>query len=171
MQKMTEEEMQVIIGRNVGMTNICLPNVLLKGEYRAEDLPEIEKLEKWKRPCRLYEADLIYISPADYVTEIEIKITIEDFRNDFKKKIFHSSPLVSRFYYAFPQELYKQHKAEINTAVKGIAGIVTVCSGMQTQFKIVAPKRKNAKKLTFNEKFNFMRIGCMKWFKDWRCMK
>ena len=168
---MTEREIQLIIGRNIGFKNICIPNVILTGEYLTEELAGIEKMKPWQRPSKMYEADLIYISPADFVTEIEIKITIEDFRNDFNKRIFHSSPLVSRFYYAFPQELYKQHKAEINAAVKGIAGIVTVCSGMQTQFKTVAPKRKNAKKLTFNEKLNFMRIGCMKWFKDWKCTK
>lgn len=40
---MTETEMQLKLGKHFGIKNICIPNVLMIGEYRKEMLPEIEK--------------------------------------------------------------------------------------------------------------------------------
>lgn len=111
----------------------------------------------------MYEADLIYITKAGYLTEVEIKVDINDFRNDFNKKIYHSSPIVSALYYAFPEKLYKKHKDEIQKRVAGIAGIITVSYGCKIDAK--APKRKDVEPLTDTQIKDFMRIGCMKWFK------
>lgn len=158
---MTEKDVQIMLGKHFGIKNICIPNVLMTGEYR----PEIEKLESWQKPSRMYEADLIYITKSKYLTEVEIKVDINDFRSDFKKKIYHSSQIVSALYYAFPLELYKKHKDEIQERVKGIAGIITVCN-YECKVKTKAPKRKNIKALTDTQIKDFMRIGCMKWFKE-----
>lgn len=157
---MTEKEMQIMLGKHFGIKNICIPNVLMTGEYR----PEIEKLESLKKSSKMYEADLIYITKSGYLTEVEIKVDINDFRSDFNKKVYHSSPLVSALYYAFPEKLYKKHKDEIRERVKGIAGIITVCN---YECKVIAkaPKRKNIKALIDTQIKDFMRIGCMKWFK------
>ena len=92
---MTETEMQLKLGKHFGIKNICIPNVLMTGEYRKEMLPEIEKLEAWQKPSKMYEADIVYITKSDYLVEVEIKVDINDFRNDFNKKVYHSSPLVS----------------------------------------------------------------------------
>lgn len=110
---MTENEMQIIIGKHFGIKNICIPNVLMIGEYKKEMLPEIKKLEAWQKPSKMYEADIVYITKSNYLVEVEIKVDINDFRNDFKKKIYHSSPLVSSLYYAFPEELYKKYEDEL----------------------------------------------------------
>lgn len=164
---MTEKEIQIILGRNIGIKNICIPNVLMTGEYRKEMLPEIEKLEPWKRPSKMYEADLIYITKSRYLIEVEIKVDINDFRSDFKKKIYHSSPFVSALYYALPEELYKKYKKEICEHTKSVAGIIIVTD---KQKKVLtwnkAPKRKNIAPLTDEQIKAFMRIGCMKWFKN-----
>lgn len=109
---MTEKEMQIMLGKHFGIKNICIPNVLMTGEYR----PEIEKLESLKKSSKMYEADLIYITKSGYLTEVEIKVDINDFRSDFNKKVYHSSPLVSSLYYAFPETLYKKYKDEINNS-------------------------------------------------------
>ena len=85
---MTEKEMQLMLGKHFGIQYICIPNVLMTGEYKKDILPEIEKLESWQKPSRMYEADLIYITKSDYLVEIEIKVDINDFRSDFKKKIY-----------------------------------------------------------------------------------
>ncbi len=162
---MTEKEMQLIIGKKIGIENICIPNVLLVGEYRKEDLPEIEKMNI--KPCKMYEADLIYITKSRYLTEIEIKTTIEDFRNDFKKKIYHSCPLVSSLYYAFPWELYHDYEKEILEKTRGTAGIIIILNKYESDFFIKAPKRKNVMPLSRDEIAKFMRVGCMKWFKEW----
>lgn len=158
---MTEKDVQIMLGKHFGIKNICIPNVLMTGEYR----PEIEKLESWKKSSKMYEADLIYITKSKYLTEVEIKVDINDFRSDFNKKVYHSSPLVSALYYAFPLEIYKKHKDEIRERVKEIAGIITVSYDCEVKAK--APKRKNIKALTDIEIKDFMRIGCMKWFKEW----
>lgn len=162
---MTEKEVQIMLGKHFGIKQICIPNVLMTGEYKKDILPEIENLEEWQKPSKMYEADLIYITKSKYLTEIEIKVDINDFRNDFKKKIYHSSQLVSSLYYSFPEELYKKYKDEIRERVEGIAGIITVSYDCKVKAK--APKRKEVAPLTDTQIKNFMRIGCMKWFKEW----
>ena len=159
---MTEKEMQLTLGKHFGIQYICIPNVLMTGEYR----PEIEKLESLKKSSKMYEADLIYITKSGYLTEVEIKIDINDFRNDFKKKIYHSSSMVSALYYAFPEVLYKKYEDEIRERVEEIAGIITVCN-YGCKVKAKAPKRKEVAPLTDTQIKDFMRIGCMKWFKEW----
>lgn len=159
--------MQLIIGRNIGgMNNVCIPNVLLTGEYKEKDLSEIEKMKPWERPCKIYEADLIYITGAGYLTEIEIKVNINDFRNDFNKKIYHSSQLVSALYYAIPNELFDKYHDEICEAIKDKAGLITVNRG-EVRYRIRAPKRTTAKRLNNEQITEFLRIGCLKWFKEW----
>lgn len=163
---MTEKEMQLTLGKHFGIQYICIPNVLMTGEYKKDILPEIEKLKPWERPSKMYESDFIYITKSGYLTEVEIKVNINDFRNDFNKKIYHSSQLVSSLYYAFPEVLYKRYEDEIRERVEEIAGIITVCN-YGCKVKAKAPKRKNIKALTDIEIKDFMRIGCMKWFKEW----
>lgn len=157
--------MQLTLGKHFGIQYICIPNVLMTGEYKKDILPEIENLKPWERPSKMYEADFIYITKSGYLTEVEIKVDINDFRNDFKKKIYHSSSMVSALYYAFPEELYKKYKDEIHDKTAGIAGIIMV--SYDCKIKAKAPKRKNIKALTDIEIKDFMRIGCMKWFKEW----
>ena len=50
-----------------------------------------------------YEADLVVITKAGYMTEIEIKRSWTDFLADFKKRDYHSDARISRFYYAVPE--------------------------------------------------------------------
>lgn len=49
-----------------------------------------------------HEADLLVLSKAKYLTEIEIKRTWSDFMADFKKKHTHYDKKLSHFYYAVP---------------------------------------------------------------------
>jgi len=67
-----------------------------------------------------HEADLCIISKTGYLTEIEIKRSLEDLRADFKKKIFHDDERVYNFYYCLPisikdkaLELFEEHKYKI----------------------------------------------------------
>lgn len=162
---MTEKEMQLMLGKHFGIQYICIPNVLMTGEYKKDILPEVEKLKPWERPSKMYESDFIYITKSGYLTEVEIKVDINDFRSDFNKKVYHSSPLVSSLYYSFPETLYKKYKDEINDKTAGITGIITV--SYDCKVKVKAPKRKEVAPLTDTQIKDFMRIGCMKWFKEW----
>lgn len=72
---MTECDIQAELGCHYGVYKgqIVVPNVLLNS----------------------YEADFITITKSDYLIEVEIKISISDFRADFKKKHYHDCPEVN----------------------------------------------------------------------------
>ena len=40
---MTETEMQLKLGKHFGIQYICIPNILMTGEYKEEMLSEIKK--------------------------------------------------------------------------------------------------------------------------------
>lgn len=50
-----------------------------------------------------HEADLVVITKAGYLTEVEIKRSWTDFVADFSKKYYHSDPRIAKFYYAVPE--------------------------------------------------------------------
>ena len=52
-----------------------------------------------------HEADLLILSKANYLTEVEIKRTWADFMADFKKKHTHYDKKLSHFYYAVPSSI------------------------------------------------------------------
>ncbi len=60
-----------------------------------------------------HEMDLFIISPSKYAYEIEIKISVSDFRADFKKSHTHESKYIREFYYAMPEYIYEKVKLEI----------------------------------------------------------
>lgn len=55
-----------------------------------------------------HEADLLVMSKAKLLTEIEIKRSWSDFMADFKKGHDHSHPFIARFYYAVPASIGKR---------------------------------------------------------------
>lgn len=68
-------------------------------------------------------ADLIFLTRAGYLTEVEVKTNLHDWNVDQKKlKFRRERPHVSRFYYAIPQTLEKQ----IPDWLPGQAGILVV---------------------------------------------
>ncbi len=70
-------------------TNIAVPNVTT-GLF-------------WNYP---FEADLLVMSKAGYVTEFEIKRSYADFVADFKNNpIAHNAPQIYKFYYAVPASI------------------------------------------------------------------
>lgn len=80
-----------------------------------------------KRTTRPYEADFITITKSDYLIEVEIKISISDFRADFKKKHYHDCPEVNALYYALPKELYEKHRGEVEESCDKVgAGIILI---------------------------------------------
>lgn len=150
-----EISIQKALGKHLFLQNICIPNVLMYQKGHKE-----------------YEADLIYFGrKSNYLTEVEIKIDIYDFRADFKKKNYHNHPNVRQLYYAMPTELYLKHKDEINKMI-GNAGLILIdelrdCKGIAygkvNSFIKKACPRKNAIPLTESDKFNYLKLGSMKW--------
>lgn len=154
---MTECDIQAELGCYYGVDKgqIVVPNVLLGP----------------------YEADFITITKSDYLIEVEIKISISDFRADFKKKHYHDCPKVNALYYALPKELYKKHKAEIDESCDKVgAGIILISEekfGSGDSYRYFAgiekkPKLRKVKPLTAYQMLNFARLGCLRWPSLWR---
>ena len=153
---MTECDIQAELGCHYGVHGgqIVVPNVLLGP----------------------YEADFITITKSNYLIEVEIKISISDFRADFNKKHYHDCPEVNALYYALPQELYEKHKAEIKESCEKVgAGIILICeekisNGYSYEhLKRFAkkPKLRKAKPLTVYQMLDFARLGCLRWPRFW----
>ena len=122
-----------------------------------------------------YEADFITITKSDYLIEVEIKISISDFRADFKKKHYHDCPEVNALYYAFPKELYEKHKAEMEELCDKVgAGIILIRAGEYSSFfdKIAKkPKLRKVAPLTVYQKLKFAKLGCLRWPSIWHHRK
>lgn len=152
---MTECDIQAKLGCHYGVYKgqIVVPNVLLNS----------------------YEADFITITKSDYLIEVEIKISISDFRADFKKKHYHDCPKVNALYYALPKELYEKHKEEVNESCDKVgAGIILIAEKKLPKWDSYyldgiakKPKLRKAKPLTVYQKLNFARLGCLRWPALW----
>lgn len=99
---MTETEIQKLFAYQYGLlnNNLVLPNITMIGANGGT-----------------YEADLIYINKRRYVSEVEIKISMSDFKADFKKKVYHNSDIVRQFYYLFPNVSHVKDTFKIVPAV------------------------------------------------------
>ena len=125
-----------------------------------------------------YEADFITITKSHYLIEVEIKISISDFRADFKKKHYHDCPEVNALYYALPIELYKKHKEEVEELCEKVgAGIILIAEKelpngrsycyLETCAFAKKPKLRKAMPLTVYQKLKFARLGCLRWPSIW----
>lgn len=95
---MNEYDIQTVLGKHMFLKKVCIPNVSMYGNDVTE-----------------YEADFIYIDlKTRFITEVEIKTDIHDFRRDFKKKRYHDCKNVKYLYYAMPRSLYEENRNEIN---------------------------------------------------------
>lgn len=145
---MDEQYIQRALGWHFGIDRGCIPipNVLMAGGN--------------------YEADFIYINKNDYLTEVEIKISIPDFKADFKKKHYHDCEDVRSLYYALPKDLYKKDKELFKSmAADRGAGIIVVSGCRTCDIVQKAAIRKNVKPLGHWQMIGYMRLGCLKWFK------
>ena len=102
-----EYTFQMILGKHLYKQNICIPNVLMLDTNRRE-----------------YEADFLYFNlKSRNLTEVEIKLDIRDFLNDFNKVRYHDNPDVMYLYYCIPTDMYELHKEEIDSKL-GDAGLI-----------------------------------------------
>ncbi|WP_339007577.1 MmcB family DNA repair protein [Fusobacterium animalis] len=58
----------------------------------------------WKEIVN-HECDMLIVTKNQYLTEVEIKISLSDLKADFKKKHRHKDKNIKNFYYAFPAEM------------------------------------------------------------------
>jgi len=98
--------------------------------------PQRATIAKNTHAINHWEADILIIQESGKVYEIEVKVSVSDFRREFEtptKKTKHdaiqrgfitrSRPLIlSRFYFAMPKDIYERVKGEIPE----YAGVITV---------------------------------------------
>lgn len=93
-----------------------------------------------------HECDLLILRKTGYAVEVEIKRSVADMKNDFKKKHNHESNRIAEFYYAFPDSIADK----CTPLVPDHAGILVVSYGWNGYLKVVctkSPKRnKQARK-------------------------
>lgn len=76
---MTEQDIQFALGRHFFLKKICIPNVSMYCVGKTE-----------------YEADFIYFDlKTRYITEVEIKTSIQDFKRDFKRNAITTVEMLS----------------------------------------------------------------------------
>ena len=160
--KHTEDSLSSRLGLLYGIERglDCGPNIIMDQYWKIRDSGERQDLY-----VGYYEADFLYITKGDYLYEVEIKISISDFRADQKKDKYHDHPDVRGLYYFVPNELYSKHEDEIKATCreKG-AGLIVDGHPITTVLK---PKvRKEVQPLTDNGYIHYLRLFAKKWVRQ-----
>lgn len=104
----------------------------------------------------LHECDLLLVSGAGWVTEIEIKVSVSDLRADKKKWHEHYSPLIRHLFFAMPSTM------ESNISdVPMHAGVLLIENGKCCEIRRPTAN-KSARKLTDKEILHIGRIAAMR---------
>lgn len=110
-----------------------------------------------------HECDMLVLSKAGYLTEVEIKRSYSDFLADFKKKHHHESELIKFFYYAVPDCLLEKVRAFLHENDSfprdGIIGYDEV---LNVRVFCEAKPRLDARKLFLEQQFEVARLGAMR---------
>jgi hypothetical protein len=111
-----------------------------------------------------YEADMLVVSKSRYCTEIEIKISVADWKKDFEKRKHlngRSDERIKYQYYAAPIKLAEKY-AELELPTGW--GVIGVTENDQVRILKEATAR-HARKLTDKEVLILARLAC---FRVWR---
>jgi len=115
----------------------------------------------------IHECDLLVVSKAGYLTEIEIKVTRADLRADAKKWHGHESRKIKRLFFALPD--YLEHCLDM---VPERAGIILVRPNTDLSEAWVSPPRcreirpakRNpaASKISDADRYKIARLGALR---------
>jgi hypothetical protein len=106
-----------------------------------------------------YEIDLLVVSNSLYCHEIEIKVTKQDIKADFTKRIYHNANFVKLFSYAVPEDLkYCEYLPDD-------CGLIVVPNNIKRPYLLCPPKiNKQAKKLTIEQYLKLIKLcNCRMW--------
>jgi hypothetical protein len=110
-----------------------------------------------------YEADMLVISKAKYCTEIEVKVSMADWKQDFEKYKHKKPDLRIKYqYYAAPYELALRHTELELPEGWGVIGVEDGRSGVQILKPAVA---RECRKVNDKELMILARLAC---FRVWR---
>lgn len=162
---MTEDDICVRLGKLYSIERglDCAPNILMSCYHDENGWVSNYGTRKDGSLCGEYEADFLYITKGNYLYEVEVKISISDFRADLQKPLYHNFPDVRGFLYCVPAELYNAHSAEIECTCrdKGAGLIVMYSRDFST---LIRPKiRKDVVPLTPMRYVHYLRLFAKKW--------
>lgn len=107
----------------------------------------------------MHECDLLVMSKAGYLTEVEIKVSAGDLKKDREKRHGHRDERIKALYFAIPEYLlkYKEYIPEQ-------AGILVV-KKIYTQLRVVLerhPKQNKTQALSLEDQFKVARLGALR---------
>lgn len=113
----------------------------------------------------IHECDLLIIRPSGYAIEVEIKVSVQDLKNDFLKKHNHKDSRIKQMYYAIPEYMYNKalDLIPINCGIITVNKYDNINDYYDTQVKREA-KINDSKKLTQEEINHVAHLGCMRIF-------
>ncbi len=111
-----------------------------------------------------HECDLLVVSNSEYLTEVEIKISISDLKADFKKGHSHKDENIRNFYYAIPSEL----KEKAIPLIPDSAGILIVHKRNSGRFSVDKYRRcKTNKKADKTKDIVLLKLGRLSNLRYW----
>ena len=115
----------------------------------------------------LHECDLIIMSKAGYLTEIEIKISRSDLKKDIEKRHGHHSNKIKYLYFAIPKKLEKDiefipNRAGILIVEKRKRDWADNSEYISVSVLRSSEKNKSCRKLLESEQTKLARLGAMR---------
>lgn len=113
----------------------------------------------------VHECDLLILSKSNYLTEVEIKTSLNDLKKDLTKRHGHNSPKIKQLYFAMPLDLY--YKQGVVELIPRRAGILTVNVSSYEEKLGVRVQREaetnaSAPPLSVEERYKIARLGALR---------
>lgn len=111
-----------------------------------------------------WEADMVALSVAGWLTEIEIKISVSDLKRDLAKDKHKRArdPMIRDFYYAMPLAIWE--KVSAAPPIPEYAGVWTISDEGERRRQRKAAPYCHARKLTDSERLQLARLGAMRYW-------
>ncbi|MCM1301982.1 MAG: hypothetical protein NC226_09710 [Bacteroides cellulosilyticus] len=132
------------------------------GERSNIAVPNVTTGLFWGLP---FEADLLVMSKAGYVTEFEIKRSYTDFVADFKKDASaHNAPQIYNFYYVVPISIIEKVMKYLREYVEEEPAVLAYDETGKFKNYGGYPQRKGGRKLFLEEQLKLARLGTLRYW-------
>lgn len=115
-----------------------------------------------------HECDMLVLNKSGYLSEIEIKRSFQDFKNDFKKKHEHKSygNIIKYFYYCIPLSIYDKVLDFLSDKKRDYNELITYDEDLNFRFHTIKVGEYvpnfNFRKLFLEEQLQVARFGAMR---------
>lgn len=164
-EKITTQQMELLIYNYFEKSSVVIvPKFTKNNAVKYKD--ETKRLGYRSENIVSHECDILSVTKNNYLREVEIKISVSDFKADFKKKHNHEGN-IKQFYYAVPYYILD----DIKDLVPEHAGIlvaeynVNLSESWQLKKHKKSIDNKSAKPIDEKMLNEIFRIGYLKyWF-------